>query len=212
MFTRGGIPIGGSMQLPEDARKMGAPPHWLAYVGTPDVDKTMSQATALGAKTYVSPQDIPTVGRFAVAADPQGATIAFYTPSNPQPPSHTPEVGDISWHELATTDPAGAASFYSAVAGWSILSTHDMGPMGLYQMFGYGDITLGGIFAKPPDMPAPSNWLIYVRVPDIRRAADAVKANGGQVVNGPMEVPGGDWIVQCMDPQGAMFALHQRKA
>ena len=66
---------------------------------------------------------------------------------------------------------------------------------------------------KTPDMAQiPNSWLVYFRVPDVHAAAERVKANGGQVVNGPMEVPGGDWIVQAMDPQGAMFAMHHRKA
>ena len=30
---------------------------------------------------------------------------------------------------------------------------------------------------------------------------------GAKIANGPMEVPGGRWIVQCFDPQGAMFAM-----
>jgi predicted enzyme related to lactoylglutathione lyase len=58
----------------------------------------------------------------------------------------------------------------------------------------------------------PPNWGIYFRVPDINQAAEKIKANGGQVTNGPMEVPGGDWIVNGMDPQGAHFALHAKKA
>lgn len=212
MFTRQGTPIGGSMQLPEEAAKMGAPSHWLAYVGTPDVDKTMAQALALGAKTYVPPQDIPTVGRFAVIADPQGATIAFYTPLNQVPPGQAPEIGDMSWHELMTTDMNGAFAFYNAVAGWEKVGEHDMGPMGIYLMFGRQGHTIGGMFNKPAGMPAPPHWLVYIQVPDVHKGAEAVKANGGQVLNGPMEVPGGDWIVQCTDPQGAAFALHQRKA
>jgi uncharacterized protein len=212
MFTRGGAPIGGSMQLPEEAVKMGARSHWIAYVGTPDVDKTVADATAMGARPHVAPRDIPDVGRFAVLADAQGATIAFFTPSNEQPPSHKPEVGDISWHELVTTDPAAAFGFYRTLAGWDEAGEQDMGPMGIYQMFGREGVTLGGIFNRPPEMPAPPHWLMYVRVPDINKGADDVKANGGHVLHGPAEVPGGDWVVQCMDPQGALFALHQRKA
>jgi predicted enzyme related to lactoylglutathione lyase len=48
-------------------------------------------------------------------------------------------------------------------------------------------------------------------VDDVQRAVDAVKSNGGQVVNGPMEVSGGDWVAQCVDPQGASFAVHAKK-
>jgi hypothetical protein len=212
MFTRGGVPIGGSMLLPDEAVKMGAPSHWIAYIGTPDVDAAVTQATAGGSRTYVAPTDIPKVGRFAVLADPQGATIAFFDPSNEQPASHAPEVGDISWHELVTNDPGAAFAFYAALTGWEKTGEHDMGPMGIYQMFGRQGFTLGGIFKRPPEMPAPPHWLLYIRVTDIKKSVDDVKASGGQVLHGPAEVPGEDWIAQCMDPQGALFALHQRKA
>ena len=57
-----------------------------------------------------------------------------------------------------------------------------------------------------------AQWQTYFRVPDINQAVDLVKANVGSVLNGPMEVPGGDWIVNAMDPQGAAFSLHARKA
>jgi predicted enzyme related to lactoylglutathione lyase len=212
MFTRAGTPIGGSMRLPDEAVKVGAPSHWLAYIGTPDVDRTVAQASKLGARTYVAPQDIPTVGRFAVMADPQGATIAFYTPANSQPASHAPAVGDVSWHELRTSDLDGALRFYQQIAAWEQTGSEDLGPRGRYQMFGREGHTLGGMIRKPDDLPAPSHWMLYIRVPDILVAVDAVKESGGQVMSGPREVPGGDWILQGVDPQGAMFALHQRKA
>jgi predicted enzyme related to lactoylglutathione lyase len=200
------------MQLPEEAAKMGAPSHWMAYIGTPDVDETFAKAVKRGARAYVPPRDIPAVGKFAVIADPQGATIAFFTPLNEQPPSHAPEVGDVSWHQLATTDLDGALRFYQEVAGWEQTGSQDMGPAGRYQMFGVGGHTLGGMYQTPADSPVLPHWLLYIRVPDILGGADTVKANGGQVRRGPIEVPRGDWIVDCCDPQGAAFALHQRKA
>ena len=83
----------------------------------------------------------------------------------------------------------------------------DMGDMGFYQTFGRGAQPLGGIFNGPPDMPGVG-WLLYVRVPDVDAAAETVKAGGGRILNGPMEVPGGDRICQCMDPQGVAFAVH----
>jgi uncharacterized protein len=212
MIHRGRTPIGGMMALPEPAKKMGAPPNWVAYVGTPDVDAAVRQATAAGATTFVPPSDIPSIGRFSIIADPQGATIALFQAGQPQPPSHVPEVGDFSWHELATTDTDAALSFYGDLVGWKNTENHDMGPMGVYRMFGFDGVTLGGLFNKPPQMPAPPHWLFYVRVPDINKGADLVKQHGGKVLIGPHEVPGGDWILQCLDPQGAAFALHQRKA
>jgi hypothetical protein len=212
MWTRGETPVGGLMELPEEARKQGAPPHWLAYVGTPDVDKTFEQAKGLGARVYVPPTDIPTVGRFAVLADPQGAMFAIFKPATPgQMPDSALQLGDFSWHELLTTDHDAAFRFYNALFGWDKTTAMDMGPMGTYQMFGRPGRELGGMFNKPAEMPAPPHWLLYTRVDDINQAAERVKSGGGKVLNGPMEVPGGDWIVQCMDPQGAVFALHAAK-
>src|SRR5437899_2250358 len=70
MWTANGTPVGGLMALPEPARQMGAPSNWLMHVAVPDVDATVRLANGLGAQTYVPPRDIPTVGRFAVLADP----------------------------------------------------------------------------------------------------------------------------------------------
>jgi predicted enzyme related to lactoylglutathione lyase len=64
---------------------------------------------------------------------------------------------------------------------------------------------------KPPLVPVP-NWLYYINVADIDAAVDRVKTGGGQILNGPMQVPGGSWIIQGKDPQGAMFALVGQKA
>jgi len=83
-----------------------------------------------------------------------------------------------------------------------------MGPMGVYQLFavGTGNPAIGGMMTRPPEVPQPC-WLYYVSVDAIDAAAARAATAGGQVVSGPMEVPGGSWVVQCLDPQGAMFAL-----
>jgi len=60
-------------------------------------------------------------------------------------------------------------------------------------------------------VPVPF-WLYYFNIDDIDAAAKRVKAGSGQILNGPIEVPGGSWIVQCTDPQGAMFALVGRRS
>ena len=48
-------------------------------------------------------------------------------------------------------------------------------------------------------------------MPDINAATERIKAAGGTILFGPTEVPGGDWIVNAMDPQGAAFSLHAKK-
>jgi predicted enzyme related to lactoylglutathione lyase len=213
MWTRGGTPFGGVMRLPDEARQMGAPPHWLAYVDVADVAAALAQATSLGAKVYVPPTDIPgSGGRFAVLADPQGAVFGVVSSAQPMAePTEPPQVGGVSWHELMTTDHEAAFTFYNALFGWEKGDGADMGPMGIYQMFGRRGHMLGGMFNRPPDVPAPPHWMLYFRVPEVNQAADRVRQLGGKILHGPAEVPGGDWIVQCTDPQGAAFALHQRK-
>jgi predicted enzyme related to lactoylglutathione lyase len=211
-FIANGRPMAGLMLLPEDAKAMGAPPSWLIYIGTADVDEAARQAASLGGKILRAATDIPTIGRFAVIQDPQGAVFAAFTP-NQTPESDTePGVGDFSWHELPTTDWRAAVTFYRQLFGWEPISSMDMGPeMGTYQMYGLKGKTLGGMFNKPKQMAGPPAWLPYITVPDSKKAAATVKKLGGQVVNGPMEVPGGGWIAQGVDLQGAMFAVHSAK-
>jgi len=65
---------------------------------------------------------------------------------------------------------------------------------------------MGGMMTRPPEMPVAA-WAYYFNVPAIDAAVGRVNAGGGQVLNGPMQVPGGSWIINAVDPQGAMFSL-----
>lgn len=212
MWTKGETPVGGLMVLPEEAKQAGAPPSWLPYISTPDTDATAGQVDELGGEILVAPMTVPTVGRMAVMTDPQGAVFACYTPDNPpEGIDAPPEQGNVSWRELMTTDWEAAWEFYSTVFGWEKKDSMDMGEMGTYQMYGNSgvDMPLGGMFNKPAEVPV-SNWLLYTMVENVDEAAEQVKALGGMVLNGPMDVPGGsgDRVVQCIDDQGAAFAMH----
>ena len=208
MWTADGTSLGGVTTLPDEAKKMGAPPHWLAYVAADDVDALTSKAESLGAKTYVGPMDIPTVGRFSVIADPQGAVIALFKGSDAEMPRPAEATnGYFSWHELMAGEMETAFRFYSQLFGWQKTGAVPS-PMGTYQMYGKGGRTFGGMMTKRKDDPAPPHWLYYVKVKDLDAALGRVKKAGGKVMNGPMEVPGGDRVAQCIDPQGAAFALH----
>jgi predicted enzyme related to lactoylglutathione lyase len=206
LWMAGKTRVGGLTGLPDGA-EAGSPPHWIVYVATPDVDATVAEAEGLGGKVVKGPTDIPNMGRFAVLADPQGATFAVYTP--PGPPeggSASPGPGEFNWHELATTDYAAALDFYVALFGWEKGPAHDMGSMGMYQIINLGGAQVGGIY----NLHAPStppHWLSYVGVVDCAKATAAAKAGGARVLNGPMEVPGGSWISMLMDPQGGAFAV-----
>jgi uncharacterized protein len=192
-------------------------PYWMSHVEVPDVDAAAREAAALGGKVVSKPTDIPDVGRYATITDPQGALLALYTPSTPMTGDYAPKVGEVSWHELATTDHRAAMQFYGKIFGWEKVDEVDVGPpVGKYLTFGapgakqgHGpNPPYGGMFTKPAGMTDPTSWIYYVRVTSADDTATKVLASGGKVINGPMEVPGGDRIAQCVDPQGAMFAIH----
>jgi predicted enzyme related to lactoylglutathione lyase len=208
LFTMGETHVSGLMELPEEARNMGAPPSWIGYVSVNDVDAAAEQVKRLGGTVHVQPRDIPDVGRFSIIADPQGATLALFKSSNPaqdQPPEPgTP--GRIGWHELLATEWEAAFAFYGELFGWQKADAIPMGEMGVYQLFSAGGPAIGGMFTKTPMIPVPF-WLYYFNVGDIDAAATRVTAGGGEILTGPMQVPGGSWIVQCRDSQGALFAL-----
>jgi len=212
MISIGDSGVGGVMDLPEQARSMGAPTHWISYIATPDVDATVRDARAMGATVYVEPADIPNVGRFAILADPEGASFAAFCPSPAMPGEGVPEAptrGHFSWHELAASNWKAEWDFYVKLFGWVEDSRMDMGATGPYVMFkrAGGTLPVGAMFAKSPDMKMPTAWLPYVVVPSADKAAATCVAGGGKILNGPMDIPGGR-IAQCMDPQGGAFAVH----
>jgi predicted enzyme related to lactoylglutathione lyase len=193
---------------------MNMPPFWSMYVAVPTLEDAVAHIKRLGGSELSGVIDVPTVGRMQMLKDPQGAAFYIIQPApRDERPESAPEVGEASWHELMTTDAAAAMKFYSDVFGWRPTESVDMGPVGKYQMFNRPHGMIGGMMNRPPEMPAaPPMWTIYFRVPDINEATARIKANGGSITNGPQEVPGGDWIVNAVDPQGAHFALHAKKA
>lgn len=209
VFLAGEAQAAGLMVLPEMAKAAGAPPHWLSYVGTSDVDATAAKVTELGGEVLAPPFDVPTVGRIAIIKDPQGAVIGAYTPAAEPPADPEPKtLGLCDWHELGTSDHQAATAFYDGLFGWRKGEAMDMGDGWMYHLFGGTEEKAdGGMFTKSAEMPGPPAWLYYFRVDDVASAIARVKGNGGQLLNGPMPVPGGEVVAQCMDPQGAAFAV-----
>lgn len=203
----GAGPTAGLLAIPADMPAE-MPAHWLGYIGTRDVDGTVAAAVRAGGSIVKGPDDIKGAGRYAVLKDPQGAVFAILDPENARAESMGhPEIGTFSWHELATTDNEAAFAFYSSLFGWDAITRMDMGPLGTYLIFGWKGQQRGGIYNKPPDMPAPPNWLPYAQHGNTDEAAKMAVASGATIMNGPMDVPGGSRILALMDPTGAAFAI-----
>ena len=202
-----GLGVGGIMLIPDDAKARGAPVCWTGYVFADDCDATAAKIKARGGAVVRAPEDIPGIGRFAVVSDPHGAVFEIMTPlpmDRPEAPQGA--LGHTGWHELFAGDLEADFGFYAELFGWRKDQPHDMGPMGTYQLFANQDGVIGGMMTKPPGFQG-MGWRYYFRVGPIQAAAGRVTSGGGGIVNGPMEVPGGDWVLQATDPQGAEFAL-----
>jgi predicted enzyme related to lactoylglutathione lyase len=211
LFTVNGQGVAGLMPIPADVARQGTKPAWLAYVSVDDVDAAAAKLKKAGGTVHRGPETVPGIIRFAVVSDNQGA--AFYIARGlakdamPEFPMDTP--GTIGWHELFANEWKAAFAFYETLFGWTKADSFDMGEMGTYQLFATGGAPVGGMMTKPPGIPRPF-WGYYFNVPAIDAAADRVKPAGGTIMMGPHQVPGGQWIVQCRDPQDAYFALVAR--
>lgn len=202
MFVAPSGPLGGIWTLPSGG------PHWIAYIGTDDIEASLQQAGTLGARVSKELTEMSNGGKYALLTDPQGATFGVYSSASEPEPEKAPKRGEFSWHELATSDYRAAFDFYSNLFGWEKTGEHDMGPLGMYFMFGRNGQPIGGMFNRSDDMPGGPSWLGYVRVRDVQKTVKKAKSARATLINGPMEVPGGDWIAQFADPQGAVFAVH----
>ncbi len=204
---------GGVLPLTDEMQQHGARPAWLGYIGVDEVDATVASIEQAGGKTLMPARDLPNVGRIAMVADPQGAPFYVMKPTPPE--GRENEQSDVfsvdqpqrvRWNELATTDPEAAIRFYGDQFGWSQEGDLDMGEMGKYHCIQNRGTNIGAVMLKPPQLPV-SKWTYYIGVDDIDRAAEAIKSGGGQIFNGPMEIPGGEFALNAVDPQGASFGL-----
>ena len=204
---------GGAMQITDEMKQHGARPVWLAYIGADDVDAQAPQIEADGGKVMMGPYDIPNVGRVAMVTDPSGTP--FYI-MKPIPPEGQPDAESdvfsvdqpqhIRWNELASADQDGAIAFFTKHFGWTQEGAMPMGEMGDYKFIYVNGVRVGAVMRKPPQLPV-SMWTFYIGVDDIDRAAKQVTDGGGQILHGPIEIPGGEFSIHGMDPQGASFGL-----
>jgi predicted enzyme related to lactoylglutathione lyase len=204
-FNIDGTGIAGMLTIPGHVA-------WIGYISVDDVDEHIDKIVDAGGKLWKPATDVPGMLRFAVMSDPQGAAFVVFTPNPAMPTPKRPESptpGTIGWHELYTTDLEVGFAFYNKLFGWTKVSDMDMGPMGTYRLFDEGNhkqMGDGGMMTKTPNIPV-SCWNFYFNVDSIGAAVNRVNSGGGKVMNGPMQVPGGGWIINAQDPQGAMFSL-----
>jgi uncharacterized protein len=207
LFKVGEETLCGLTDLQQAAKRAGAVPKWIGYVGVDDVDAAADQVSRLGGAVYVPPTSVPDISRFSVVADPQQATFVLFKLLKPDEAKHGDPnaTGRVGWHELLATNWERAFSFYNVLFGWQRADA-DSEAASTYQQFSAGGQTIGGMYTKPASVPMPF-WLYYFNTDDVDAATKRVTAGGGRILEGPIGVPGGNRVARCIDPQGAMFAL-----
>jgi predicted enzyme related to lactoylglutathione lyase len=201
----GDVGVAGLMPFPEG---MKGHPGWNGYVAVEDVEAAARKIKQLGGVIHRGPIEVPGIIKFAVVGDPQGAVFIIAKGLVDRPmgelPTGTP--GTVGWRELFAADWQTDFEFYAGMFGWTKAESHDMGAGGIYQLFAAGGHPIGGMMNRPAVMPM-SWWNYYINVDAIDAATARVEKAGGSIKMGPMEVPGGQWVVQAQDHQGAFFAL-----
>lgn len=169
-------------------------PHWLVYFDVADVDVVAAKVQALGGRVLHGPADCEETGRYALLADPEGATFAVVTGREPA------DRALFDWDELDTTEVEAAKEFYREVFGWTV----DQSTPG-YWLFKAGETPVAGLMEKPEEAPVPA-WLTYLKAEDVDAVAERAPQLGGRVLVPPFQLEGvGRWAVLA-DPQGAVFA------
>jgi len=185
------------------------PPVWTTYVNVDSADDTAAKVRANGGMVFMEPFDVMDVGRMAVIADPTGAVLGLWQPKTHKGAGIVSETGAYTWSELLTSDMAGATKFYAAVFGWDADNHPGTdGPGGDYTEWKLGGKPLGGMMARPPQMPTevPNHWNVYFAVDDTDKAVEHVKGLGGNVIQEPMDVEPGRFAI-LSDDQGATFSV-----
>ncbi len=115
--------------------------------------------------------------------------------------------GTPCWVDVSVDDVPKAIGFYQALFGWDIQAG---GPeVGGYAVAHLNDQIVAGLGPKFAAPDAPSAWTTYLAAADADAVAEKIKAAGGQVVQGPMDVMEEGRMAIAFDTTGAPFGLWQ---
>src|SRR6476620_1042020 len=94
--------------------------------------------------------------------------------------------GTPSWVDVSSPDIAASAAFYAGLFGWEHVDQGpDAGGYGMFRLRGKDVAGIGPVQGPPG---TPPMWSVYCSVVDAGATLDAIRANGGGVLMGPMEV------------------------
>jgi predicted enzyme related to lactoylglutathione lyase len=198
---------GAVYEMDKEMLSQGIPPHWMLYVSVDNVDDAASRVPGIGGKVLMGPFDVFTVGRMAIAQDPQGATFAMWQAKDHTGLGVKDEPGAFCWPELNTSDAAAAVGFYNGLFGWG----HKTDPKGFaegYTEWKMVECSIGGLMQIRPEWgQVPPHWMPYFQVADCDATVAQAQKLGAQAIVAPMDVPNVGRFAVLRDPQGAHFSI-----
>jgi uncharacterized protein len=111
--------------------------------------------------------------------------------------------GKICYIEVPATDVQSSAAFYESVFGWRMRTRGD-GATAFDDST--GEVSGAFVLGRPP--ASQPGVLVYVMVDDCAATADAVVANGGEIVQ-PIGADAPEITARFKDPGGNVVGLYQ---
>ncbi|PRZ08533.1 hypothetical protein BCE75_101347 [Isoptericola sp. CG 20/1183] len=201
-FLHRGEPVAGV----GPSMRPGGPSEWSVYLATADLDAVSGQVTEHDGTLLIGPDDAAGQGRFLVADDPVGGSVAFWEPHGHDGFARVMEPGAPCWFELWTTDFDAATAFYRDAVGWRITLVPSDGSM-RYATNDTQEAATAGVYdAAGEERTDRSSWLVYLGVADVDAAAARAAELGGTVLGEPTDSAFGR-LVDVRDPVGAVLRL-----
>lgn len=189
-------------------------PAWNTHVSVTSAEDAAARARAAGGEMLVAPVDAAPAGRFAVLADPAGATFCVWEPGERPGAGRVNEPSAWAMSLLMTDDPAGAEDFYDELFGWraETFNAGD-GQLWLWRLPGF----VGGepeqpvprdVVAAMMAAPGPARWDVDFWIADADAAAARAAELGGSVLAPPATETSFRRAVLAA-PDGAAFSVSQ---
>jgi predicted enzyme related to lactoylglutathione lyase len=142
-----------------------------------------------------------------------GLALALATESiaqGPRPSEVKPPAGEFVWHDLVTDNPAACRAFYGALFGWTFEEGEGVDPG--YTIIRHEGRLVGGmvLLQRRGDETPVAQWLSYVAVADVDRAAAEFQRSGGRIIRGPLNAKKNLRVAVVADAQGAPLGLASR--
>ena len=216
MITRHGASVGGAMsQMESDADQ---PAAWTIYLKSDDIERSLTDTAAAGGSVIVPAMPMPGLGSMGVVITPGGEGMGIWQADGFEGFVLDGTVGAPVWFEVMSFDFDADAEYYRTVWGWEPTLLGDDGNAGdgagRYANNHPGGAATAGLCDAPRDWfpeGTDSFWRPYFIVENADAAADLVRAQGGSVLDGPMDTPFGR-LATVADPAGATFQISELPA